>query len=82
MYATRFKVRGNFSFPVDMLRYDACYPATQDAVNKMRWQADGETREVTLMQLHQRKNGAHVTEDRWASFGWEVFEILPAYKYD
>ena len=33
MYATRFTVVGTGPFPMDMLRYDCCYPArSQDAM--------------------------------------------------
>jgi hypothetical protein len=60
-----FVVRGTSSFPLDMLRYDCCYPASQDGVSNMIGRG-GSTREVTL------KADSPPTPGRWASFGWQV----------
>lgn len=35
MYTTSFTVVGDSAFPLDMLRYDGCYPETSDDVNEM-----------------------------------------------
>lgn len=35
MFRTSFTVEGSLHFPLDMLRYDGCYPATQEDVNTM-----------------------------------------------
>jgi hypothetical protein len=61
----RFMVRGSGHFPLDMLRYDRCYPAGQDDVSKV---AEGpELRSVNVTAPY----GA-LTVARWASFGWSV----------
>lgn len=72
----RFTVEGSGSFPIDMLRYDACWPATQADVStvessflSVRLRGPG-PRKVTV-----ETNGARrPTRDRWASFGWAVIE--------
>lgn len=71
--ATYFKVRGKGQFPLDMLRYDECYPVTPVDVEyiESRKRVDGKTvaREVSLA-THKR---FAPTEGRWESFGWTVF---------
>ena len=59
--------RGNGSFPLDMLRYEACWPATSsDAV---AIGCDFETRTVTVRTLATQEKPW--TIERWRSFGWE-----------
>lgn len=60
-----YKVRGTFHFPLDMLRYDACWPGSSEAVSAMAADGGGEV----VVELHSYK---HPTEDRWKSFGWIV----------
>lgn len=77
-YFTQFRVTGRGHFPVDMLRYDHCFPATQEAVNGIdvtRYQR--ETTEVREVELAQYHNGAmpHITFERWRSFGWSVVQV-------
>lgn len=69
MYQTNFTVAGKGTFPVDMLRYDRCFPARDSDV--VRSLADGQ-REITLATCAPRKVGHLVTEKRWATFGWTV----------
>lgn len=73
---TKFTVAGQFAFPVDMLRYDACYPATtEDAVEIGN----------SILPITRRSNADRVfkvtlvttainrpTVGRWESFGWKV----------
>lgn len=78
---TTFVVEGQYPFPVDMLRYDACYPATsEDAVqlaesmnfirrNVLATQ-DLEKRTRTVKLTTQLQN--RPTTGRWESFGWKV----------
>lgn len=69
-----FTVVGNGSFPVDMLRYDQCWPAKEAtdsvalATSLMRVNSykDDQRRNVTLIGLRAP------TEGRWQSFGWKV----------
>jgi hypothetical protein len=63
---TDFTVCGQGSFPVDMLRYDECYPV--DGVSAANINQGTELRNVKLRT--QRSTG--YTGDRWASFGWVV----------
>lgn len=61
----KFTVEGRGYFPLDMLRYDACYPATsEDATNL----AAKDFRKVTLISTII----AEPTAGRWQSFGWQV----------
>ena len=68
-YEVKFTVKGAGEFPIDMLRYDSCYPLSQEDVNKFWWD---EVREVTLISVKRCKSGP--TEGRWNSFGWKVIE--------
>ena len=61
------------TFPIDMLRYDACYPANPAAVDGVAFdpgirQMVGErkSRQVTL------RSDREPTVGRWESFGWRV----------
>jgi hypothetical protein len=66
-----FTVLGRTSFPVDMLRYDACRPwsesdSSQIMASLERVQGVREPRQVTLTGSREP------TEGRWESFGWKV----------
>ena len=67
-----FSVEGIGKFPVDMLRYDMCWPKTQqDTINLTPLEPMiGYTvpRQVTLVSV---KDSAP-TVARWESFGWKV----------
>jgi DUF1680 family protein len=67
----KFTVRGKVTFPLDMLRYDCCYPATQEDVAKMAeslYTSDG--CEIQLEAFRDKK--WQPTKERWKSFLWEV----------
>ncbi len=70
-----FTVQGAYQFPIDMLRYDCCYPQQQkDIVTIERSLANAEQAspfKVTLASqlIH------NPTKDRWASFGWQVTDV-------
>lgn len=64
-----YTVQGAGEFPFDMLRYDSCYPATQEAVSVM---APGGPRPRLPMRSVQVTGRREPTEGRWASFGWHV----------
>lgn len=61
----RYRVTGSGTFPLDMLGYDAAYPANSEAVSGMSHR-EREQRTVELISYHRP------TEDRWRSFGWLV----------
>jgi hypothetical protein len=69
-YVVEFTVRGPVgqSFPIDMLRYDQCWPARQEDAESI---AVGAVREVRLRTITVNPEGC-VTRDRWASFGFNV----------
>lgn len=85
MYVTEFTVQGNGReassnqryFPLDMLRYDTCWPMRPDDVSKLTSDplVGDEVREVTLMTMRRTKGEHAVTIDRWLSFGWPVVDI-------
>jgi hypothetical protein len=59
-----FRVVGRDKFPVDMLRYDRCWPATD--ADSIAITTSSDARTVVLRGLKVP------TLDRWRSFGWEV----------
>ncbi len=81
----RFKVRGTGPFPLDMLRYDAAWPASgedagliEDSVRLYTLRDD----ERQSVREHIRSHGIELATDyigaptvgRWESFGWTVEE--------
>jgi hypothetical protein len=80
MYETRFEVAGTGRFPIDMLRYDAAFPAFETAAGEMSGadRADGPLR-VTLTHYHPTKTWMPAA-GRWASFGWRVVAVHPSMK--
>ncbi len=64
----RFTVRGRGQFPIDMLRYDSCWPYTSMDSSYISDESGG--REVTL--LTNSPNAP--THGRWKSFTWAVVE--------
>jgi len=73
----RFTVRasGPMGFPIDMLRYDTCWPRTSQATQMIGLLispgavANGQTREVELT------GEAPPNYARWRSFGWLVLDV-------
>lgn len=63
----RFIVEGRGPFPVDMLRYDRCFP--HDSADASQILEPRERRKVTLTTDSPR-----VTPARWRSFGWVMTE--------
>lgn len=63
----KFRVQGTGRFPLDMLRYDSCWPWSQEDVRALDgWQdMTGGTPRVVLLE-----GISEPTEERWASFGW------------
>lgn len=67
-----FTVEGHGRFPVDMLRYDCCFPLSgDDAENIIAHSA--EESEHSLRKVRLVSNTLwRPTVDRWSSFGWVV----------
>lgn len=59
-----FTVEGAGQFPIDMLRYDACWPSTQQDVAAI--ERIGTRRRIQLRGI------TAPTAARWKSFGWAV----------
>lgn len=80
LYQRSFTVRGAGEFPLDMLRYDRCWPNAGDDVEAILPRYGGAalgalaTREVRLCKFAHTKRGPYVEEGRWTSFGWTVIE--------
>ena len=80
-----FTVKGAFPFPLDMLRYDACYPHSQAAVATISETLDPHLRHQARSERGFTKDTFSVklvsqlivnpTKDRWESFGWKVTEV-------
>lgn len=72
------KVEGEGHFPVDMLRYDHCWPASSDdAVSVGSYAMERKTVMVTnIHYVHGNTRKIECSEaftvDRWRSFGWHV----------
>lgn len=64
-----FSVEGTGHFPIDMLRYDQCWPMeSDDAVMIKRTFRPGHRGPVALALVGLDKP----EEGRWQSFGWQV----------
>lgn len=74
-YIFNFVVEGSGIFPIDMLRYDSCWPDGSEAVEDILAEYPSDrafkTRRVRLRCIGEFKTH-RVTEARWRSFGWTV----------
>ena len=70
---TRYEyiVTGRGAFPLDMLRYDMCWPCSSSDVAKMG--AEYEPRSIAI------RSYSAPTIERWKSFGWSpgVEKLIP-----
>ena len=72
----QFQVKGSGYFPVDMLRYDTCWPSTSDDAANLTINHRDDLMLVRQIEL----NGIRIpTVDRWLSFGWKVL-LTPVWK--
>lgn len=69
MKAFKFTVEGSGSFPLDMLRYDCCWPATSGDVAQMTAVTYNTKRKVELLSHREP------TKERWKSFIWPVVDM-------
>lgn len=70
MYKHTMTVSGRGLFPLDMLRYDTCFPVKQTDVDAIHASLirDEDHYVVTVMQYSDSKKHGY-TLARWASFG-------------
>jgi hypothetical protein len=70
---TIFEVQGRGQFPLDMLRYDECYPVRSEDVNALVCRDDDRaSRALRTVRLGAHKPMYRITQARWDSFGWKV----------
>lgn len=60
-----YTVKGRGIFPLDMLRYDACWPRDSKAVEEIG------NRELRSLDLTSNQPPS---KERWSSFGWHVIK--------
>jgi len=67
-------VTGSNPFPVDMLRYDAAFPRTEEDSHKIAVDMYSGGMEPRTVQVLTDQFWKHWTPavDRWRSFGWRV----------
>ena len=71
---TKFTVRGGGPFPIDMLRYDGCHPASESDSARIE-NSDGRgQRDVTLVG-HTDPDRTYPSRERWESFTWKVVKV-------
>jgi len=65
--------RGNRYFPIDMLRYDSCWPRSPGDVSNIALtfspEFHNDTLTICVARIAARKSDAW-TDDRWKTFGW------------
>lgn len=77
VYETEVTVEGRGAFPVDMMRYDTCYPATESDANAIR-ESFADPSGVTRVRLNRRSVSDREPQyARWESFGWRVVATGP-----
>lgn len=76
----KFAVSGRGVFPIDMLRYDACWPLRGEDVHQIELPST-ELRNTQDRIIWLKTSGRvdpRPTKARWASFGWHVITIEKA----
>lgn len=75
-YEYVYTVRGTWSFPIDMFRYDLARPATEAdsgqierSMNPRERPANGMGWSITI------RGDREPTVGRWESFGWKVIDV-------
>lgn len=73
----RYTVQGSGTFPLDMLRYDVCWPSTQDDVINIDPRMGTEFHKIRRISVTSIRLPSN---NRWASFGWTVHDqtFVPA----
>lgn len=71
-----FTVAGSGIFPIDMLRYDSCYPVDTESANAINDSIDQETRFKGTRSFRLRGELPFgPTIGRWNSFGFNVSDV-------
>lgn len=70
----KFKVQGRGHFPIDMLRYDSCFPYSGTDSGEIQSRLERRPAEgVIELGAYHNKNWKPTT-GRWDSFLWKVIE--------
>lgn len=79
MKAFRFTVKGIGSFPLDMLRYDGCYPVNLESVLNIQTSFDPRARRARgePLEIELVSHKGPPTKGRWDSFMWRVVKEWP-----
>jgi hypothetical protein len=71
-----YTVRGLYSFPIDMLRYDRSFPTDESETGNIATTIPFMSNEVAKEPIEIRLTGiAYPNMRRWDSFGWKVVEV-------
>ena len=65
-------VKGVVNFPIDMLRYDSCWPVSQDDAAQITASFGHRHDENQPVRLNSYQKP---TPERWKSFGWNVLDV-------
>jgi hypothetical protein len=65
-------VTGRGHFPLDMLRYDACWPVSTTDALKIVTERPKTVTEARAARSIEMCSYQEPTVDRWSSFGWSV----------
>ena len=75
LYQITYQVEGSIPFPIDMLRYDASWPAHEGEQWPIVETINHENTQVRIVTLRtNRTRDWQPTAGRWQSFGWTVLE--------
>jgi hypothetical protein len=74
----RFRVRGIGQFPIDMLRYDGCFPSSEQdsgeiALTFSRFFRSDDINPISLTKIADTKSWTP-EHGRWNSFLWKITE--------
>ena len=75
MKLIEFEVKGQLHFPIDMLRYDGCFPARGEDASRIEGTFEhGRSREPVRVRLFKWSDAKSWKPEfgRWASFMWSV----------
>lgn len=67
-----YTVRGAWPFPIDMLRYDCCYPATETESGKLTDLLERKTDAGVIELRLATRSERGPTHGRWDSHTWQV----------
>jgi hypothetical protein len=71
----KFTVRSKYPFPMDMLRYDRCYPATAQTAHDMATSMTHGHDEPVEYEMIGAQGFGGPTSARWESFMFKVTSV-------